>query len=46
MTLDSLGAQTVKLLEAIGALDGVVEKIEASILPMTIHDDDGDTLGV
>ena len=49
MTLDSLGAQTVKLHEVIGALESVVEKIEASILPVTTDDDvddEGDTLGV
>ena len=38
--------QTVQLLDAIGALDNVVEKIEASILPVTTDDDEGDVLGV
>ena len=46
MTLDSLGVQAVQLLEAIGALDGVVAKIEASILPVTTDDDEGDILGL
>ena len=46
MALDSLGVQTVQLLDAIGALDSVVEKIEASILPVTTDDDEGDILGV
>jgi len=46
MALDSLGVQTVQLLDAIGALDDVVEKIESSILPVTTDDDEGDILGV
>ena len=46
MPLDSLGVQTVQLLDAIGALDSVIEKIEASILPVTTDDDEGDILGV
>ena len=46
MALDSLGVQTVQLLDAIGALDSVIEKIEASILPVTTDDDEGDILGV
>ena len=29
MALDSLGVQTVQLLDAIGALDSAIEKIEA-----------------
>ena len=44
MALDSLGVQTVQLLDAIGALDDVVEKIESSILPVTTDDDEGDIL--
>ena len=46
MALDSLGVQTVQLLDAIGALDDIVEKIESSILPVTTDDDEGDILGV
>ena len=45
IALDSLGMQTVKLLGVVGALDSVVEKIEASILPVT-DDDEGDILGI
>ena len=45
MRLDSLGAQTV-LPEAIGALDSVVGKVEALILPVSTDDDEDDILGV
>ena len=43
---DSLGAQIVKLFEAIGALDRVVKKIEVSMLPVAADDDEGDILGI
>ena len=46
MALDSLGVQTVELLDAIGALDDLVEKIESSISPITTDDDEADILGV
>ena len=46
MAHDRLGAHNVKLLEAIGALDSAVEKIEAAILLLTTDDDKGDIIGV
>ena len=46
MVHDILGAQHVKVPEAIGALGIVIRKIEASILPVTTGDDEGGILGV
>ena len=46
MTLDSFGVQTVQLLDAIGALNSIVEDIEASIHAATADDDEGDILGL
>ena len=50
IALDSLGVQTVQLLDSIGALDSVlesiIEKIEASTFLTTTDDDDSNVLGV
>ena len=49
MALDSLGVQTVQVLDSIGALDSVlesiIEKIEASTFLTTTDDDDIDGFG-
>ena len=46
MAMDSLGVQTVQVLDAIGALDDIIDKIEASIFPVTTDDMENDVLGV